>query len=297
MQSTRPFEILFLTDFSNASYRTIPAIAQLADELDIRLTLLHACGDAKTSVAEGESKLRSFFPEATYYQGTQRVVLATDVLDAVKQVRREQPVDLVVAPSSDPLGLPHLWHHSLRAELLAHECGPLWTVGQSIHSTVLNRRTRNVGCWIDLDNSDKRHISLAFTYASSLGAKLHLLSAMPNVDEGTLVSSLYSDSPLYPEGVANGIQDLVGWVPVKPGIHVKPGNSGRVVPQLARDLNLDILFVSKRNAVRSGWLNLSLGSVVDRCPCPVICSDGVARHWQLRRGRAFDLHAGSVKAA
>jgi nucleotide-binding universal stress UspA family protein len=297
MQTSRPFEILFLTDFSNASYRTIPAMAQLADELDIRLTLLHACTDGKTSVAEGEAKLRSFFPEAAYYQGTQRVVLSTDVLSAVKQVRREQPVDLVVAPSSDPLGLPHLWHHSLRAELLARECGPVWTMGQSIHSTVLNRRTRNVGCWIDLDNSDNRHIGLAFTYASVLGAKLHLLSAMPNVDEGTLASSLYSDSPLYPDGVVESIQDLVGWVPVKPDVHVKHGVSGRIVPQLARDLNLDILFVSKRNALRSGWMKMSLESVVDRCPCPVVCSDGVARHWQLKRGRAFELQTASTKAA
>ena len=106
-------------------------------------------------------------------------------MSAVKHVRREQAVDLVVAPSSDPLGLPHVWHNSLRAGLVANECGPLWTMGHSIHSVVLNRRTRNVGCWIDLDSSDKRHISLAFNYASTVGAKLHLLSAMPNVDEGT----------------------------------------------------------------------------------------------------------------
>src|SRR4051794_1756414 len=186
MQSTRPFEVLFLADFSNASYRTVPAMAQMADEPEIRLTLLHACADGK--IGEAESKLRSFFPEATFYPGTQRIVLATDVLNAVRQIRRDQSVDLIVAPSSDPLGFPHPWHHSLRAELLAHECGPVWTMGQGIHAALLNRRTRNVGCWIDLDASDKRHISLAFTYAAVAGAKLHLLSAMPNVDDGTLIS-------------------------------------------------------------------------------------------------------------
>lgn len=297
MQSTRPFEVLLLTDFSNASYRTIPAMAQLADELDIRLTLLHAAGDANASLADAEGKLRCFFPEATYYGGTQRIVLPADVLSAVKQVRKEQPVDLVVAPSSDPLGLPHLWHHSLRVQLLAEECGPLWTIGQAIHSTVLNRRTRNVGCWIDLDSSDKRHISLAFTYASILGAKLHLLSAMPNVDEGTLISSLFSDSPLYPEGVADSIQDLIGWVPAKPEVHVRPGASRRVVPQLARDLHLDLLFLSKRNALQNGWTRMALASVVDRCPCPVICSDGFVRYWQLKRGGAFQLQSAAAKAA
>jgi nucleotide-binding universal stress UspA family protein len=296
MHSTRPFEVLFLTDFSNACYRTIPAMAQMADEVDIRLTLLHACAD-KANAAAAESKLRSFFPEATSYQGTQRVVVPTDVLNAVEQVRRVQPVDLIVAPSSDPLGLPHPWHHSLRAELLTHECGPFWTMGQAIQSTVLNRRTRNIGCWIDLDASDKRHISLAFTYASVVGAKLHLLSAMPNVDEGTLVSTLYSDSPLYPDGVARDIQDLVGWVPVKPEVHVQPGSSRRVIPQFVRDLQLDMLFVSKRNALRSGWMKRSLQSVVDRCTCPVICSDGSARHWHLKRGSAFELQPASVKAA
>jgi nucleotide-binding universal stress UspA family protein len=173
----------------------------------------------------------------------------------------------------------------------------MWTIGESVHSVVLNRRTRNVGCWIDLDSSDKRHISLAFTYASTLGAKLHLLNAMPTVDEGTLVSSLYSDSPLYREGVAQDIQDLVGWVPVKPEVHVKPGASRRVMPQLARELELDILFVSKQNALRNGWMKMSLASVVDRCPCPVICSDGVPGYWQLRKGGAFEFQTAAAKAA
>jgi hypothetical protein len=92
MQSTRPFEVLFLTDFSNTAHRSIPAMAQMADEIDMRLTLLHACGD-NVSAAAAESKLRSFFAEASHYHGAQRVVLPTDVLNAVEQVRREQPVD------------------------------------------------------------------------------------------------------------------------------------------------------------------------------------------------------------
>jgi nucleotide-binding universal stress UspA family protein len=296
MQSTRPFEVLFLTDFSNASYRTIPAMAQMADELDLRLTLLHACRD-KADMATAESKLRSFFPEATHYTGTQRVVLPTDVLSAVDQLRQDQPVDLIVAPSSDPLGLPHPWHHSLRAELLKQERAPLWTMGRDIHTTVLNRRTRNVGCWIDLDASDRRHLSMAFSYASTVGAKLHLLSVMPDVNEGTLVSTLYSDSPLYRDGVVRDIQDLVGWVPVKPEVHVRPGSPSRTIPQLVRDLQLDMLFVGKNNALQSGWIKNSLRSVVNRCACPVVCSDGTPRQWQLKKGSAFEYRPAAAKAA
>ena len=63
MQSTRPFEILFLTDFSNASYRSIPAMAQMADELDIRITLLHAWTGNNGTIARPNRNSEASFPK------------------------------------------------------------------------------------------------------------------------------------------------------------------------------------------------------------------------------------------
>lgn len=288
MQSPRPLEVLFLTDFSNASYRSIPALAQMADELEIRLTLFHACDGARESRAAAEAHLRSFFPEASLYHGSQRIVVPGKVIDAVKLLKQEQAIDLIVAPSSDPLGLPHPWHSSLRAELIEAGCGLVWTVGQAVHSSVLNRRTRNVGCWIDLDCPDKRHITAAFSYAATLGAKLHLLNAMPETNEGTLASTLFSEAALYPDGVTEEIQNLIGWVPTAPEVHVRSGSRRRVIPQLARELELDIMFVGKKSSLNRGLMRNSVEAAVDRCPCPVICSDGKHGKWHLKKGPALE---------
>jgi hypothetical protein len=191
MHATRPFEVLFLTKFSDSSYRAIPALAQMADELDVRITIMHASAPGDITPDRGEEQLASFFPEADHFRASRRIFYRGHVLDGVKKICSEEPVDLVVAPSSDPLGLPRLWPGSLRSRLLLECRVPIWTVGQRIQSRTLNRPTKNVGCWVDLDAPDTRHISLAFEYASTLGARLHLLHSLPDTGENLLVQSLF----------------------------------------------------------------------------------------------------------
>jgi hypothetical protein len=107
----RPLEVVFLTSFADFSYHSIPAIAQMADDFRMRLTLLHATRD-RTPTEDDRAKLESFFPEADSYLHCRRLVMEGGPVEAVKRLPLVDPVDLLVAPTSDPLGLPRFWHPS-----------------------------------------------------------------------------------------------------------------------------------------------------------------------------------------
>jgi hypothetical protein len=209
----------------------------------------------------------------------------------------DSQVDLVVAPSSDPLGLPNFLTSSRRAELIASCPAAVWTMGSRIHNAILNRPTRNVGCVLDLESSDTHHLGLAVEFASAVNAQLHLLHAIPEIDEGSLTLSLRDDKPLFVEGVIEEIRECVDTLPLKPGIHVETGSLTRVLPRLAGELNLDAVFVAKSSAVRHGWRGLGIRAAIDRCPCPVICGDEQSGLWRLKRGPAFEEKAAIATAA
>jgi len=296
MQTSRPFEVVFLTNFSNSSYRTVPALAQLADELDTHITIVHASQPGGFAGPVSEARLASFFPDAGTYRRSSRLNFSGDVVEAVKQLGRQQPVDLIVAPSSDPLGWPRPLHTSLRSRILRECHAPVWTIGKAIHSAVLNRRTRNVGCWVDLASPDTSHITAAFEYAGKLEANLHLLHALPEIHEGSLALPVYYGKPLSEDGAAKEIRALLGWMPVQPQIHIATGPMTRVMPSMARDLNLDAMFVSRQQALGGGWNSRGISSAIDRCNCPVFCCTPSAKAWRLRRGSRFVAQETAIAA-
>jgi hypothetical protein len=295
---TRPFEVLFLSNFSDLSYRSIPALAQMADELDMRITIAHALPvDADGSNAK--RKLDSFFPEADGYHGTQRLLSSGDVVEMAKWVCSKQQVDLIVAPCADPLGLPRPWNGSTRNRLLTECHVPLWTIGRQIQTTIFQHPTRNVGCWVDLDSPDTTHISLAFEYASKLGARLHLLHSLPESSENLLTFPLFSAAPLHESAAREAILTLLGWMPVQHEIHIGSGGIKTVLPKMGRDLALDALFVGASQAVHKGWFGTGISSAINRCPCPVVCSapGGMSAAWHLNRGPALLNQKIASKAA
>ena len=81
MNAMRPFEVLFLTNFSDLCFRAIPAVAQMSDELDLRLTIMHAA-PASADAPGLEDNLRNFFPEADHFSACRRLLERASVADA-----------------------------------------------------------------------------------------------------------------------------------------------------------------------------------------------------------------------
>jgi hypothetical protein len=284
MVAMRPLEVVFVTNFSDACFRIIPAVAQLVDDFVLRLSILHAYDPAREGRAAAEDKLHSFFPEADHFGVCRRVLLEGDLVQGVEQLRREGPVDLLVVPSSDALGLPHL-QRSSRARLL-EECGvSVWTTGRKVLPEKLKRRPRNIACWLDFETGELAQVELAKEYALRLGAKLHLLHVTPDILEGSLQPP---STPLGADEVLEALRARLGGSSPAPEVHVSLGGGRRAMVDLVRRCDADLLFLGRSRAVLPGWLGPKMNPAISGVPCPIVCLGEIALRPALLRRRTED---------
>lgn len=280
-----PLDILFLTNFSDYCFRAIPSIAQMADSLSVRLTLMHVYDARETNAKEAEDKLGSFFPEADRYRSCLRVAAPGPVVDAVKRHLDVWPVNLIVAPASDPIGMPRIGERSLRARLI-NECGvPVWTIGRRVRVPKLQKPVKNVACWLDFNSYGAQHLPFAMEYAHRVGANLHLLRALPAIHEGSLVHGLSKNHSLHPDGASSEIAQLCSGSPVRPHIHVAHGEGRRTLCKMLNECDADLVFLRNDDWFLTRWLGLGLrlGNFVP-CPCVYIGDRLSVPLWNLERG-------------
>jgi hypothetical protein len=286
----RPLEVVFLTNFTDFSYHSVPAIAQMADDFPMRLTLLHATRDRVPT--EGDrAKLDSFFPEADSYLHCRRLVMKGGPVEAVKRLTLVDPVDLLIAPASDPLGLPRFWHPSLRARLMRETRVPLWTIDRKTDPDKLRNRPKRVGCWVDFHHRGwTKHLEFAAAYAAATGAELHVLHALP------LVGAALDDArPLHRstvvEAVTNALSQLAPMLsPAQ--IHVAENDRKRSQNRLIENAKVDLVFTSDPNPSLPYWLAPKPRLMNDCVSCPVVCvpADTDVPVWRMQRER--DLPTG-----
>lgn len=279
---TKPLEVVFLTSFSDTCFRTIPAVAQMIDDIAVNLTIVHAYDSKQRRHVEAEHALYSFFPEADRYSNTVRRTMPGTPVDVLRRVRDSQAVDLVMCPASDLLGLPRPGHRSLRSRILREIGLPVWSIGRGIEPARLGKQIHNVGCWVNFDQGPVPHVAFAAEYAAKLKARLHLFYVTPEIHEG-MILPVVPDRPLHPEGIRNFFQNRLGHLSVQPEIHMTSHHGGSM-GKLTRNQEIDVLF----NSVTT-WPFLSGFHNVDRCPCPTICFSRkfTPEVWNLKPGSAF----------
>lgn len=262
-----PLEALFLTNFSDACFHASRAVAQLADDLQLRLSILHVYDPRQEDRRAAEEKLHSFFPEADRFRGCRRIIDEGEVVDAVSRLQLDRRVDLVIAPVSDSVRLPRLRHRSIRVRLLA-ECGlSVFTIDRKADFSKLGSPPRNVACWLDFD-APATHLKLAVDFASTTGARLHLLHALPELYEGSI---LPPSQPLHRQEVVEAVHSQLGPTAIRPEIHILPRSGAGALLKLVRSCNADLLFVNEAQAINDGLLSSSMSSEVQSVPCPTIC--------------------------
>lgn len=272
MSRRRPLEAVFLTRCSVPCFQVTPAVAQLADDLDLRLTLLHAFDPERERRRDVETRLRSFFPEADSFRDCRRVAREGSVRDAVQRLASEQSIDLLIAPPSEPLRLPSLLP-SMRAELLSHLETLLWTAGPAVLPTKLRRRPRNIACWLDFSAGEEGYVPplrVAARHAQALEAQLHILYVPPDILEGSLRPP---SVPLHADEVLAALNTHLPGGVARPEIWVA-GSSFRPLPDLLRRCDADLLVTGGNQATVSPWWTLG-GTRIDprlvAAPCPILC--------------------------
>lgn len=272
MPSTpHPLDILFLTNFSDFCFRTIPSIAQMTDSLPVRLTLMHVYDPEETPARRAVEALQSFFPEADRYRSCRRVASAGPLIGAVRRHMEIWPVNLVIAPASDSIGIPRVGDRSIRAQLLEACELPLWTIGRGIRASTLQRPLRNVACWLDFRSDHHPHLPYAIEFARRLGATLHLLQGLPAIDEGLIMGPGHPDKPLHPDLAAEEIARLCAGAPIQPEIRVAPDDERRTIARMLDACDADVVFLHHHEGAVSRWLKMGLRlRLGDTVPCPAI---------------------------
>lgn len=284
-ETPNTLDILFLTNFSDYCFRAIPSIAQMADSFSVRLTIMHVYDPGKCTAKAANEMLESFFPEADRYRSCRRVAVPGPVVDSVKRHLDAWPVNLVIAPASDPIGMPRIGDRSLRARLI-EECGvPVWTIGRRVRVPKLLQPVRNVACWLDYHMHGAPHLPFAAEYAQRIGARLHVLRALPVVDEGSLALAAPQNPSLHSNGAAREIERLCAASSVRPQIHVTQGDGRRALCKLLDECDADLVFLRNDEWFLTRWLGLGL-RMGDFAPCPCVYIGDKLRvpAWNLQQG-------------
>jgi hypothetical protein len=264
----RVFEVVFLTNYSDYCFHAIPAIAQMADDVGMNLTIAHAIppGSTPRDRAHAQERLASFFPEADSFTRTERRVLFGTPPEAVRQLRQDRPIDLLLAPASGRFGLPRMGRRSWRCELMRETAVPIWSIGRRTELARVRRAPRNIACWMDFEIEGTSHVACAWEYARRVGARLHMLCALPDIDEGSV---FLGAEPITANEAIDEIGRRLSWLDAVPEVHVAWRNSRAARHQLVRRCDAELLFLPDRSPGIGGWPWLRR-DFTDHCPAPVV---------------------------
>ena len=285
--------IIFATNFSDACHAAIPAVTRWLDAHNARLTLLHVYRPERTLHREAQSLLHSFFAEADNYRNCERHLIAGDAFDGITSFCERQERALLFMPPSDRTGLVRPFHVSTRARVIEAVDIPVWTMGQATLKSDAAVAGRNVAVWVQNFHEDREYVQAAAAHAQRHRATLHLLHIVPDTDEGTLVSSLYSDAPLGIESALDELNDLAADLPQssKVQIHARMGPHRRELQAFLRSSEAELLMISRALALRAGIFRTSFNPMLHGCNIPIVCLPN-----QLKEASAR-VHAAMLRAA
>lgn len=267
-------QIVFATNFSDACYRAIPAVASWVDTLKARLTILHVCDPKRYSPRASEAYLKSFFAEADLFCNCERVLKLGTPYEGIAEYAEKHPGALLVLPPSDRVGFPRPFHQSIRAKLLREHSCPIWTIGRPAEGRAVVNAEDNIACWLECPEDGITHLREAATLAAHKKARLHLLCTIPSIeelDEGALGKVLTSNSPFGEEYAEDWLKSIGHTLGIEYELHITAGSARRVLPKMVKQTGASVLFVSRSSAIRSDSFGLKLNSALDACDHAVIC--------------------------
>jgi hypothetical protein len=292
MRESAELKVLFATKFTDACFGAIRAVAQLADAFRVSITIAHV--GAEDAHSGGE--LRSFFAEADHYESCRRVQLQGTTPAAVAEFVRKGSFDLILAPRSDRLGMPRPFHRSLRATLLHNANTPVWTGARWLDSGDFLRPFRTIAVGLDGRDASLNHVRLAASFAAHVGAELRLLTTVPHIDEGTMLSGLVGEEPLSESAAKERAKELFsGWSQM-PKVDVSLGPPEREIPRMAQRCGADLLFLNESQSC-GGFFSRQISRTVDESPCGVIAipaSLPTNFQWTFANPAAHARHASSI---
>jgi hypothetical protein len=192
--------------------------------------------------------------------------------------------------------MPRPFHRSLRATLLHHANTPVWTGARWLESGDFLRPFRTIAVGLDGRDASLNHVRLAASFASHVGAELRLLTTVPHIDEGTLLSGLVGSEPLSESAAKQRAKELFsGWSQM-PKVDVALGAPETEIPRMAQRCGADLLFLNESQSC-GGIFSRQISRTVDESPCGVIAIPASLPQnfqWTFANPAAHARHAGAI---
>lgn len=272
---------LFLTNFSEACFQTIPTVAEWMDREEGHLTLLHVQSAGQRPEQAARQSMRSFFAEADRYARCERVLLSGDPVDVTVDYCRRVKPDIVFAPASAKTGFPRFGHNSIRARLLSDAGVKLWTRGKNGGLVPSSRHADDVAYVLTGHADWLQEAQMAARTALRLNARLHLIHLTPtqSIHDGTLAPDIQIGGP---EAPISALRKLVESLPAPAIVHSSTGDEYRELPRLLKESGAQMVFLGERHAVRRGLFSRNFNPDLKSFDCEVVCfpdcPNGGSRH-------------------
>lgn len=285
--------ILFLSDFSDASELAVPFAINLARQYEARILALHVLTTFPLAYASPESAAATIEAmENGAQEGCQQLesrLLGLDhqtilmrtstVWSAVEDVLREYSIDLVVLGTHGRTGALKLLMGSVAEEIFRKSNAPVLTIGPAVHNGVHNGgRFHSILYATDFGNEAEAAAPYAMSFAEESEAKLTLLHVLPD--------PIPRKGPKSPkESVADAMHRMQELLPQRVGTFCRPealvrfGRPAEQILECAKEVGADLIVMGvrspgSRTGIESHFERAIAHRVVTHAICPVLTMRG-----------------------
>jgi len=285
--ATHPdLRLLFATDLSQACFRAGRDVSRLAARCHVDVTFVHVRSQGVPALL-AEKALRGFVVRLNpSYTHRPLLLDGPDPAQAVADLCTRSRFDLIVAPPSDETSLARVFGRSFRAGLLRRCAVPVWSGGPGVAPPEADLPFAAVGCVVDFEDAPERHLRRASAFARRLGARLHVVSLLPVIDDST-IGRVASRAPITPDGAIDAIRAMLP-ASALASVDVAVDDGRARLDRMLSRYALDVVFVGRQQWVSAFW-PARYPRHLDRLAYPVVCLGGTpaSAAWSFQETAAW----------
>jgi nucleotide-binding universal stress UspA family protein len=273
--------ILFPVDFSDSCLSVARQVEFMAGLFEAEIVLFHVVGMgeggltlAEERLPQEQAQLNAFLADELKYFTTQRICVTGDdpAPEIAAAAGRWQP-DLVMMPTRGLGVFRRLLLGSVTAKILNDLDCPVWT---SVHSEIVlpleQIHCRKILCALDLGDRSQNVLQWAASLAEESEAELGIVHATPELSAAYAGWALEQE---FAESVSRQAKERIEKLQAAAGtaarVFVRPGDSAKVIADVAGDSGADLLVIGRHDATGiAGYLRQNAYAILRDSPCPVI---------------------------
>ncbi|HJZ63006.1 MAG TPA: universal stress protein [Candidatus Acidoferrum sp.] len=285
--------ILFLSDFSDASELALPFALNLARQYESKILALHVLTSFPLAYASPESAAATLEAmENGAQEGCQQLesqllgldhqtilMRSNSVWSAVDSVLHDYSIDLVVLGTHGRTGALKLLMGSVAEEIFRKCNTPVLTIGPAVHNGLHNGgRFHTILYATDFSREADAALPYALSLAEESQARLMLLHVLPEPSpkkgpkspKESVADAMHQMQRLLPKGAGNLC---------RPEAMVRFGRPSEKILECARDSGADLIVLGVRSpgsrmGIESRFENAIAHRVVTQAICPVLTMRG-----------------------